>query len=78
MAKNPNYLSAFDAVHWLHLEMRKSGRTINGLRCPLSDKAQQWLKDFNGCPEGYVVPWTWQFASNPTMQAYMEERAHGG
>ena len=73
-SKKPNYLSAFDAVHWLHLEMRKSGRTINGLRYPLSEKAQQWLKDFNGCPdEDYVVPWTWQFAFNPVMQGYIVE-----
>lgn len=75
MAKKPNYLAAFDAVNWLHEEMRKSGRTINGLRYPLSERAQQWLREFNGVPEGWPVPWTWQFASNETMQAKLEANA---
>lgn len=71
----PNYLAVLDAVHWLHLEFRKAGLTINAFRYPMSETAVQWKREFNGVPEGYPVPWTWPYASNAYMHKYMEDRA---
>jgi hypothetical protein len=49
--------------------------TGNAAKYPLSPRAYRWLLKFNGVPDGWPVPRTWQYAANAYMQEYVERKA---
>jgi len=58
-----------------HEQFREIGFTGEAAQYPLSEAAYQWLRWFNGVPDGYEVPDTWRYAPNAYMQEYLERKA---
>lgn len=58
----------------IHASFRLCGLDGAAINYPLSTRAYHWLCDFNGARPG-ETPWTWRFAPNPWMQAYLDRRA---
>lgn len=58
----------------IHASFRACGYAGEAINFPLSARAYYWLCAFNGARPG-ETPWTWRYAPNPAMQAYLDRRA---
>ena len=58
----------------IHASFRLCGLEGAAINYPLTARAYYWRCAFNGARPG-ETPWTWRFAANPWMQAYLDRRA---
>ncbi|USN15282.1 hypothetical protein KIKIMORA_01360 [Brevundimonas phage vB_BpoS-Kikimora] len=58
----------------IHASFRLAGFSGDAINHPLSERAYIWRCRFNGAEPG-KTPWTWRYASNPTMQALLDRYA---
>lgn len=57
-----------------HLDFRKVGFTGDAINYPLSERAFEWLCNFNGVHPD-KAPWQWRYAPNAYMQKALDDHA---